>query len=63
MKDTQYIVSKYQILGAVEAALEEDISNAEIVEVLMKKIRNNVETVLEDDCDEMTEDMWEMFMA
>ena len=51
MKDTQYIVTENQILSTIESAMEEHITNPTIIKELMVSIKNNVETVLEDDCE------------
>lgn len=48
---TQYIVTENQILSTIESALEDHITNPTIIRELMKSIENNVETVLEDDCE------------
>lgn len=63
MKEPEYIVKKSQIINAVKGALEVHISNPTIVKELMTSVNISVEIVLEDDCEEMTEDMWEMFMT
>lgn len=57
---TEYIVTKSQMLNAVRYALECDIAKSEIVDLLMKNIENEIETVLEDDCEEMTDEMWDL---
>lgn len=51
MSRTQYIVTENQILSTIESALEDHITNPTIIRELMKSIENNVETVLEDDCE------------
>ena len=58
MKETQYVVTKKQIINTIKSALEDHITNPTIIRELMVSIENNVETVLEDDCEEM----WERFM-
>ena len=62
MKEPQYVVTKKQIINTIKSALEDHITNPTIIRELMVSIENNVETVLEDDCEEMTEEMWERFM-
>ena len=57
--ETEFIVTKSDMLNAVRYALECDISKVAIVDLLMKKIENEIETVLEDDCEEMTDEMWD----
>lgn len=51
MKATQYIVTEKQLLSTIKSALEDHITNPTIVKELMVSIENNVETVLEDDCE------------
>ena len=51
MSKTQYIVTEKQILSTIESALENHITNPTIIRELMVSIKNNVETVLEDDCE------------
>ena len=57
-KQKEYIVTEKQILNAVRYALECNIAKSAIVDLLMKNIENVIETILEDDCEEMTEEMW-----
>lgn len=51
MSRVQYIVTENQILSAIESALRDHVTNPTIIRELMKSIENNVETVLEDDCE------------
>lgn len=51
MKNTQYIVTEKQLLSTIKSALEDHITNPTIIRELMVSIENNVETVLEDDCE------------
>ena len=51
MSRIQYIVTENQILSTIESALEKHITNPTIISELMVSIKNNVETVLEDDCE------------
>lgn len=51
MSNTQYIVTEKQILSTIESALRDHITNPTIIRELMVSIKNNVETVLEDDCE------------
>lgn len=51
MSGTQYIVTEKQILSTIESALKDHITNPTIIRELMTSIKNNVETVLEDDCE------------
>ena len=57
--ETEYIVTKAEVFNAVRYALECDFSKTAIVDLLMKNIENEIETVLEDDCEEMTDEMWD----
>lgn len=57
--ETEYIVTKAKIFNAVRYALECDISKTAIVDLLMKNIEEGIETILEDDCKEMTDEMWD----
>ena len=57
--ETEYIVTKSQIFNAVRYGLECDIAKTAIVDLLMKNIEYEIETVIEDDCVEMTDEMWE----
>ena len=56
---TEYIVTKSQMFNAVRFALEINFEKTEIVDALMKDVEHEIETVLEDDCEEMTDEMWE----
>lgn len=52
MSEPKYIVTKRQIISTIESALELSFNSPSIIKELMKDIENNVETVLEDDCEE-----------
>lgn len=52
MSEVRYIVKKSQILNGVEWAIEQSISNNTIVRELMSVVENEIETILEDDCEE-----------
>lgn len=56
---TEYIVTKSDMFNAVRYALECDFSKTAIVDLLMKNIEKEIKTVLEDDCEEMTDEMWD----
>ena len=58
-KEVEYIVTKSDILNAVRYALECDIAKSAIVDLLMKNVEDEIETILEDDCEEMTDEMWD----
>lgn len=66
-KEKEYIVTKKQILNAVEYTLGIFLSDTDeakkILRMIMAEVEKEVETVLEDDCDEMTEEMWGMMMV
>ena len=55
MNEQKYIVTQRQIISAIKSALKDHISNPTIIRELMVSIENNVETVLEDDCEEYEE--------
>lgn len=65
-KEKEYIVTKRQILNAVEYTLGTFLSDTDeakkILRMIMTEVEKEVETVL-DDCDEMTEEMWGMMMV
>lgn len=52
MSEVRYIVKKSQILNGVRWSLEQSISNNTIIRELMTVIENEIETILEDDCEE-----------
>ena len=55
MSASKFIVSQNQILDAVEYALELNIQNQRILNILMQDVTKEVETVLNDDCEEVEE--------
>lgn len=52
MSETKFIVSEKQILNAVKYALELNIQESKIVDILMHDVEDEIETVLYDDCEE-----------
>ena len=50
-RPTKYIVEENQIVKAVKWGLEQSIKDKDIVDRLMRPIVDDLETVLEDDCD------------
>ena len=52
MSGVRYIVKKSQILNGVRFGIEQSIRNEKIVRELMSEVENDVETILEDDCEE-----------
>ena len=52
MSEVRYIVKKSQILNGVRFGIEQSIRNEKIVRELMPEIENEIETILEDDCEE-----------
>lgn len=52
MSETKFIISEKQILNAVKYALELNIQEQRIVDILMHDVENEMETVLYDDCEE-----------
>ena len=51
MNETKFIISEKQILKAVKYALELDIQEQSIVDILMHDVEDEIETVLYDDCE------------
>ena len=52
MTETKFIISEKQILNAVKYALELNIQESRIVDILMHDVEDEIETVLFDDCEE-----------
>ena len=52
MSEPKFIISEKQILDAVKYALELNIQEQRIVDILMHDISDEIETVLYDDCEE-----------
>lgn len=52
MTETKFIISEKQILNAVKYALELNIQESRIVDILMHDVEDEFETVLYDDCEE-----------
>ena len=52
MSEPKFIISEKQILRAVKYALELNIQEQRIVDILMHDIEDEIETVLYDDCEE-----------
>ena len=63
MKETKYIVTTRQINGEVKSTLSHIFADKEIAEMIRKKIMHDICDMLEDDCDEFSDDMWEAFMV
>lgn len=55
MNETKFIVTEKQILDAVKYALELNIQETKIVDILMHDVEDEIETVLYDDCEEVKE--------
>lgn len=53
MSEPKFIVSEKQILTAVKYALESNIKERKIVDILMHDVGYEIETVLYDDCEEV----------
>ena len=53
MSEPKFIISEKQILNAVKYALELNIQEQRIVDILMHDIEYEIETVLYDDCEEV----------
>lgn len=52
MNETKFIISEKQILSAVKCALELNIQEQRIVDILMHDVEDEIEMVLYDDCEE-----------
>ena len=52
MNEPKFIISEKQILNAVKYALELNIQEQRIVDILMHDVEDEIETVLYDDCEE-----------
>jgi hypothetical protein len=53
MKEPKFIISEKQILDGVQYALKQNIKEQKIVDILMRDIEYEIETVLYDDCEEV----------
>lgn len=56
MNTPKFIISEKQILKAVKYALELNIQEQRIVDILMHDVEDEIETVLYDDCEEVQEE-------
>lgn len=52
MSETKFIITEKQILNAVKYALELNIQESRIVDILMNDVGDEIEMVLYDDCEE-----------
>ena len=52
MNEPKFIITEKQILNAVKYALELNIQEQRIVDILMHDVEDEIETVLYDDCEE-----------
>lgn len=52
MTEPKFIITEKQILDAVRYALELNIQEQKIVDILMHDVEDEIETVLYDDCEE-----------
>lgn len=52
MNELKFIVTENQILDAVKYALELNIQESKIVDILMHDVEDEIEIVLYDDCEE-----------
>lgn len=53
MNEPKFIISEKQILNAVKYALELNIQEQRIVDILMHDVEDELDTVLYDDCEEV----------
>ena len=56
MSEPKFIISEKQILDAVKYALELNIQEQKIVDILMHDVEDEIETILYDDCEEVPEE-------
>ena len=54
MNEPKFIISEEQILNSVKYALELNIQEQRIVDILMHDVEYEIETVLYDDCEKYT---------
>lgn len=52
MDESRFIITEKQILNAVKYALEVNIQESKIVDILMHDVEDEIETVLYGDCEE-----------
>ena len=52
MDERKFIITEKQILNAIKYALELNIQEQKIVDILMHDVEDEIETVLYDDCEE-----------
>ena len=52
MNEPKFIITEKQILNAVKYALELNIQEQIIVDIIMHDVEDEIETVLYDDCEE-----------
>ncbi len=52
MNEPKFIITEKQILNAVKYALELNIQEQRIVDILMHDVEDEIDTVLYDDCEE-----------
>ena len=52
MNEPKFIMTEKQILNAVKYALELNLQEQRIVDILMHDVEDEIETVLYDDCEE-----------
>lgn len=52
MNEPKFIITEKQILNAVKYALELNIQESRIVDILMHDVEDEIDTVLYDDCEE-----------
>ncbi len=55
MNEPKFIITEKQILNAVKYALELNIQESRIVDILMHDVVDEIETVLYDDCEKVEE--------
>ena len=56
MSEPKFVITEKQILNAVKYALELNIQEQKIVDILMHDVEDEIETILYDDCEEVPEE-------
>lgn len=59
MSEPYYIVTKGALSSTVMDALQKEFASTSIVDTIHKRIMYNIETVLEDDCEEFVWEDWD----
>lgn len=55
MSEIKFIITEREIINAVKCAIEFNIKEQKIVDILMRDVAEEIETVLYDDCEQVKE--------